>query len=78
MKTYAVHSIGWKVKDIMTTDVPLSDLVHPGLAFLFVEIPDGVEVYVGDMYDPETQTWTHPEPPEDPDASDEPEEPEEQ
>lgn len=62
MITYAVHDIEWYVRDIMTTDKPISEIVHPDLAYLFIEIPEGVTVVVGDKYDPETDTWTHIEP----------------
>lgn len=61
MITYAVHDNDWKVRDIFTPTRPIEEVVHPGVLYLFVEIPEGVDVQIGDIYDRERGVWSHPD-----------------
>lgn len=57
MKIYAVLDVANEVRDIMRTDTPLENLVHPDLLYLFIEINEEDDVQVGDIYNTETETW---------------------
>ena len=55
---YAILKLDNTIGAFETRETPLQDLVPEEFRSLYVQIPPDHTLKVGDLWDPETQTWT--------------------
>lgn len=54
---YAILKNDNSIGDFETRDLPISELVHKDLAYLYIEINESDDLKIGDIYDEVSKTW---------------------